>query len=48
MIFLRGEVSIRLVEQESKKVVAQGFYDGDKESEKIHMRQLITTYIIAL
>lgn len=38
---IRGEVSIRLVEQASKKVVAQGFYDGDKNSEKTHMRLLI-------
>lgn len=38
---VRGEVSIRLVEQESKRVVAQSFYDGDKESEKTHMRTLM-------
>ena len=38
---VRGEVSIRLVEQESKRVVAQSFYDGDKESEKTHIRALI-------
>ena len=38
---IRGEVSIRLVEQTSKKVVAQGFYDGDKHSEKTHMRLLL-------
>jgi predicted transposase YbfD/YdcC len=38
---VRGEVSIRLVEQESKRVVAQSFYDGDKESEKTHMRALM-------
>jgi predicted transposase YbfD/YdcC len=38
---IRGEVSIRLVEQESKKVVAQSFYDGDKQSEKTYMRLLI-------
>lgn len=39
---VRGEVSIRLVEHESKRVIAQDFYDGDKDSEKIHIRNLIT------
>lgn len=38
---VRGEVSIRLVEHESKRVIAQSFYDGDKDSEKIHIRNLI-------
>jgi predicted transposase YbfD/YdcC len=37
----RGEVSIRLIEHDSKRVIAQDFYDGDKESEKIHIRNLI-------
>jgi predicted transposase YbfD/YdcC len=38
---IRGEVSVRFIEHESKKIVAQTFYDGDKESEKIFIRNLL-------
>lgn len=39
---IRGEVSVRLIEHESKRIVAQTYYDGDKESEKIFIRNLLT------
>jgi predicted transposase YbfD/YdcC len=39
----RGEALVQLVDQESRQVLGQSYYNGDKESEKPCLRNLLTT-----